>query len=31
MNFQTVYYDGEEVDNYGGDTSGKSFEVYKTF
>jgi hypothetical protein len=26
-----VYYDGEEVDNYGGDTSGKSFDVYKTF
>jgi len=26
-----VFYDGEEVDNYGGDTSGKSFEAYKTF
>jgi hypothetical protein len=26
-----VYYDGEEVDNYGGDTNGKSFEAYKNF
>ena len=26
-----VFYDGEEVDNYGGDTSGKDFEVYKNF
>lgn len=26
-----VFYDDEEVDNYGGDTSGKDFEVYKNF
>jgi hypothetical protein len=26
-----VYYDDEEVDNYGGSTDGKSFEVYKNF
>lgn len=26
-----VFYDGEEVDNYGGDTRGKDFEVYKNF
>jgi hypothetical protein len=26
-----VFYDEEEVDNYGGDTSGKSFEVFKNF
>lgn len=26
-----IYYDGEEVDNYGGDTNGKSFEAYKNF
>ena len=26
-----VFYDGEEVDNYGGDTSGKSFDAYKNF
>jgi hypothetical protein len=26
-----VYYDGEEIDNYGGDTSGKSFDAYKNF
>lgn len=26
-----IFYDGEEVDNYGGDTNGKSFEVYKNF
>jgi hypothetical protein len=27
----SIFYDGEEVDNYGGDTNGKSFEVYKNF
>jgi hypothetical protein len=26
-----VLYDGEEVDNWGGDTDGKSFDVYKNF
>ena len=26
-----VYYDGEEIDSYGGDTIGKSFDVYKNF
>jgi hypothetical protein len=26
-----VYYNGEEIDNYGGDTNGKSFDVYKNF
>jgi hypothetical protein len=26
-----VYYDGEEVDNYGGSTDGKSFDVTKNF
>jgi len=26
-----VEYDGEEVDNYGGSTDGKSFDVYATF
>lgn len=26
-----IEYDGEEVDNYGGSTRGKSFEVYTTF
>lgn len=26
-----IYYDDEEVDNYGGGTDGKSFEVYKNF
>ena len=26
-----VFYEEEEVDNYGGDTSGKSFDVYKNF
>jgi len=26
-----VYYNGEEVDNFGGDTNGKSFDVYKNF
>lgn len=26
-----IYYDDEEVENYGGGTDGKSFEVYKNF
>jgi hypothetical protein len=26
-----ILYDGEELDNWGGDTDGKSFEVYKNF
>lgn len=26
-----VLYDGEEIDNWGGDTSGKSFDVHKNF
>lgn len=26
-----VLYDGEELDNWGGDTDGKSFDVYKNF
>lgn len=26
-----VFYNGEEIDNYGGDTNGKSFEAYKNF
>lgn len=26
-----IYYNGEEVENYGGGTDGKSFEVYKNF
>ena len=26
-----VLYDGEELDNWGGDTDGKSFEVFKNF
>jgi hypothetical protein len=26
-----IFYDGEEVDNYGGDTDGKSFDAYKNF
>ena len=26
-----VLYDGEELDNWGGDTTGKSFDVYKNF
>ena len=26
-----IYYDGEEVQNYGGGTDGKSFDVYKNF
>lgn len=26
-----IYYDGDEVENYGGGTDGKSFEVYKNF
>ena len=27
----SISYDGEEVDNYGGDTDGKSFDVYINF
>jgi hypothetical protein len=27
----SVYYDDEEVDNYGGSTNGKSFDVTKNF
>lgn len=26
-----IFYDGEEVDNYGGDTDGKSFDAYTNF
>lgn len=28
---QSIYYDGEEIQNVGGSTHGKSFEIYKNF